>query len=383
MQYRKFGKLDWQVSALGFGAMRFPIIDNDRKKIDEPEAIRMIRYAIDNGVNYIDTAYPYHGGESERVVGLALKDGYREKVKLATKLPSWAIKTSDDLEHYFNIQLERLQTDYIDFYLLHAMREDWWANLQNLDIFSWTEKLMKEGRIHYLGFSFHDELPLFKKIVDAYDNWTLCQIQYNYMDINFQAGTEGLKYAADKGLAMVIMEPLLGGQLTKKSLITKELWENASNQRTLADWGLQWLWNQKEVSTVLSGMSNMQQVEENIISAENSSIDSLTNEELETINKVREDYKERLPIPCTNCKYCIPCPSGVKIPQILEMYNDAFMYDDYERAGFYYNAMLKPEYRADLCVECGQCEEACPQGIKIMEWLKKIHTALYKEPPPE
>ena len=205
MQYRQFGKLDWKVSALGFGAMRLPVINNEQTNVDEPEAIRMIRYAIDHGVNYLDTAYPYHGGNSERIVGRALKDGYREKMKLATKLPARMIESAADFDRIFNEQMERLQTDKIDFYLLHGLNGRSWPKVRDMGVLRWAEEKIAAGRFDYLGFSFHDDLDVFKEIVDAYD-WTMCQVQYNYMDIEIQAGRKGVEYAANKGLAIVVME---------------------------------------------------------------------------------------------------------------------------------------------------------------------------------
>ena len=376
MQYRSFGKLDWKPSALGFGAMRLPVIDNDPAKIDEPEAAQMIRYAVDHGVNYIDTAYPYHGGQGEIFVGRVLQDGYREKVKLATKLPSWLIKGSENFNRYFDEQLERLQTDHIDFYLLHGLNKDSWTNLQNLGALRWAERMMTQGRIHHLGFSFHDAFDVFKEIVEAYENWTLCQIQYNYMDVDYQAGVRGLKFAADAGLAVVIMEPLRGGQLAKNPPEpVMKLWKTATRQRTPAEWSLQWVWNQPEVSLVLSGMSTMQHVVENVASADRSGVGILTEEELALINRVRDAYRTLSPIPCTNCKYCMPCPNGVNIPRILEIYNDAIMYHDKQVAQIAYQ-WVEESQRACLCIECRQCEELCPQGISITEWLKQAHVLL-------
>ncbi len=376
MQYRTFGKLDWKPSALGFGAMRLPTLNDDQKQIDEPLATRMIRYAIDHGVNYVDTAYPYHGGASESFVGRVLQDGYREKIKLATKLPCWLVKTPADFDRYLDEQLERLQTNHIDFYLLHALGEKQWHIMRDMGVLDWAERALGDGHIRHLGFSFHDTYAAFQEIVDAYDAWTFCQIQYNYMDIDYQAGTRGLKYAADKGLAVVVMEPLRGGQLaqTPPEAVAR-LWATAAQQRSPADWALQWVWNQPEVSLLLSGMSAMQQVMENVASAERSAPGTLTETDLALIGKVRAAYQLLSPIPCTNCKYCMPCPNGVNIPGIFEIYNSALMYGNLESARATYHWVGK-EHQADRCIECGECEEKCPQGISIIEWLKKAHELL-------
>jgi predicted aldo/keto reductase-like oxidoreductase len=377
MNYRTFGSLDWKPSALGFGAMRLPVLDNDHGKINEPEATRMIRYAIDHGVNYVDTAYVYHKDTCEAFLGRALQDGYREKVKLATKLPSWLVNSREDLDTYFNEHLQRLQTDHIDFYLLHALREKHWNTLMELEVLDWAQALLDEGKISYLGFSFHDTLDLFKDIVDAYD-WTFCQIQYNYMDEQYQAGTEGLHYAAQKGLGVVIMEPIRGGQLATPPPHIKDIFNTAPQHRSPAEWALQWIWNHPEVSLVLSGMSTMEQVVENVASADRSGPNSLTPEELEVISRVRNAYQENCPIPCTDCRYCQPCPEGVRIPLIMQLYNDATMYDDLDESRRVYG-IIKEEERADRCVECGECEEKCPQSIEIRNWLKKAHELLSSE----
>ncbi len=375
MQYRTFGNLDWKPSALGFGAMRLPYEGDDRGQIDEDKATEMIRYAIDHGVNYVDTAYPYHEGKSEPFVGTVLQDGYREKIRLATKLPTWKIERPDDFDTYLNEQLERLQTSYIDFYLLHALNKKRWEKMQKHDVLKKAEEALADGRINHLGFSFHDEYQVFKKIVDAYD-WTFCQIQYNYMDEEYQAGTKGLQYAAEKGLAVVVMEPIRGGQLARNPpQVVKDLWNTADKERDPAEWALQWVWNHPEVSVVLSGMSTMEQVKENVMSAERSGPNTLTKDELDLIAKVRDKYQELCPIPCTKCEYCMPCPNDVNIPRILEIYNEANMYNDLEGAQRSYK-FLNEEKRADNCVECGECEEKCPQSIKIREWLAKAHELL-------
>ena len=376
MKYRKFGSLDWNVSVLGFGAMRLPVIDNDPSRIDEPEAIKMIHHAIDHGVNYIDTAYTYHENQSEIVVGKALGNGYREKVKLATKLPSWLVESPDDFDRFLDEQLEKLQTDHIDFYLLHALNSTYWPKLTNWDVLNWAEDAIADGRIKYLGFSFHDEFEVFKDIVDAYDRWTFCQIQYNYMDIEYQAGIKGLQYAAGKGLAVVIMEPLRGGQLTNKvPPPVVDLWQSASVQRTPADWALQWIWNHPEVSLVLSGMSTMQHVIENLDYADRSGAAMLSGEELNLVNEIRQEYRRLVPVPCTNCKYCLPCPNGVEIAEIFEYYNDAHIYDNPRPPRYHYQNLSKDKL-ASNCVECFECEEKCPQDIPIVEYLKQAHALL-------
>lgn len=377
MQYRQFGPVGWNVSALGFGAMRLPVIDNTANKIDEPEAIRMIRYAIDAGVNYVDTAYPYHGGTSEPLVARALADGYREKVKLATKSPVWLIQTPDDFHRLLDEQLERLKTDHIDFYLLHALNKQRWPQLRDMGITGEAEKAIADGRIGCLGFSFHDDLETFKSIVDDYDKWTFCQIQYNFMDTDYQAGTEGLRYAADKELAVVVMEPIRGGQLARKppkSVV--ELWNAAPTTRSPVDWALQWIWNQPEVSVVLSGMTTMDQVEENLSSADRSGINSLSDDDVSLIDRVSAAYHELSPIPCTNCKYCMPCPNGVDIPGVFRIHNDVALYSDENRARMLYQIRLTEDERADKCVACGECLDKCPQEIEIPEWMEKAHELL-------
>ncbi len=376
MQYRKFGKLDWEVSALGFGAMRMPTLDGNSANIDEPEATRMLQYAIDQGVNYVDTAYPYHGGQSEILVGKALQGGYREKVKLATKMPSWLINETADFDKYLNEQLEKLQTDHIDFYLLHGLNADRWPKLNNLGVLDWAEKAIADGRIGYLGFSFHDKYPVFQQIVDDYDKWTFCQIQYNYMDIENQAGTKGLQYATEKGLAVVIMEPLLGGRLVNPPDPVQKIWDTAPTRRAPVDWALQWIWNQPEVSVILSGMSTMEQVEQNLISAEASGVGVLSPEaDLQLFDEVRIKYQELSPIDCTACEYCLPCTEGINIPENLQIYNQGIMYQDIDSARRSYT-FIPEEARANLCIQCLDCEQVCPQNIPISAWMDHIHEVL-------
>ncbi|MBN1381894.1 MAG: aldo/keto reductase [Deltaproteobacteria bacterium] len=381
MEYRKFGKTDWKVSALGFGAMRLPVLEKKQANIDEPLAKRMISYAIDHGVNYIDTAYGYHEEQSELFVGRILKEGgYRNKVKLATKMPVWLVQTAADFDRYLNEQLHKLQTDHIDCYLLHGLNQRYWPKIRDLNVGKWAEGAMTDGRIGRFGFSFHDDFDTFKDIIDTYDHWDLCQIQYNFMDVEFQAGIKGLKYAAEKGLAVVIMEPLRGGRFTKDpSPQIKDILVKAPVERSMAEWAFQWLYDQPEVSVVLSGMSAMEHVEENIGIAERSATNSLSADEMKIIDELRDAYKGLAPIACTKCGYCLPCPGGVNIPRIFELYNDVFIYNEKATPRMRYRQM-PAEQQADQCTECGVCETLCPQNIEIAEWLKKVRAFLGPKP---
>lgn len=376
MHYRKFGKHDLQVSALGFGCMRMPILDGDDSKINEEEAIKIIRHAIDQGVNYIDTAYPYHKGQSEIIVGKALKDGYRERINLATKSPVWLVNTHEDFDKYLNEQLEKLQTDHIDMYLLHALSKDRWNKLKELRVFEFLERAIKSGKIKYAGFSFHDELEVFKEIVDSY-NWDFCQIQYNYMDEEYQAGTEGLEYAASKGLAVVIMEPLKGGKLAKNPpKEVQAIWDGSEIKRTPAEWALSWIWNHPEVTLLLSGMGAMEQVVENLNTASKALPNSFSEEELNLVNKAKSVYNKLIKVNCTACAYCMPCPFGVDIPENFALYNQASMYDDYKGSSMAYNKFMSEKSRASTCAKCGKCETLCPQNLPIREHLQEVHKAL-------
>lgn len=375
MKYRKFGNLDRKVSALGFGCMRFPVVGEDPGVIDEPEAARMLRYAIDHGVNYLDTAYPYHRGNSERFLGRFLKEGYREKVNLATKLPTWLIKAAEDFDRYLDEQLEKLQTDYIDFYLLHGLNGRNWASIRDMGVLKWAEGAIADGRIGCLGFSFHDTYEVFEEIVDAYDGWALCQIQYNYLDEDIQAGTRGLHYAASKGLAVVVMEPIRGGQLANLPKPVTDIFNRGAKKRTPADWALQWVWNHPEVSVVLSGMSTMEQVIENVASAGESGPGTLSEGDLSAIAQARDKYRGLFLIPCTECRYCMPCPNGVWIPHNLSRYNLGAIPGQLELARTKYSG-LDESARASACIQCRECEDLCPQHILISEWMPRVHAVL-------
>lgn len=378
MEYRTFGRLEWKSSALGFGCMRLPTTDgiNGGRNINEPESIKMIRYAVDQGVNYIDTAYPYHSGNSEYVVGKALRDGYRNKVRLATKLPVWLVKDPSDFDRLLDEQLKKLATDHIDFYLLHALNQKSWTNIVlKHDLLSKSQSAINDGRINYIGFSFHDEYECFEEIVKAFD-WTFCQIQYNYLDIHNQAGTKGLKLAARRGLGVVVMEPLMGGLLANPPEDVRSVIDSLPVRYSPAELALNWVWNHPEVSVVLSGMSSPEQVEENFSSARRSGINNMSALEKEAISNVRKKYRSRIAVPCTNCKYCMPCPQGVDIPGNFEIFNLAHLHDNLRDARFRYKVYISDSERSDRCIACRECEEKCPQKILISEWMPKIDALL-------
>lgn len=378
MHYVEFGKLGFKVSRFGMGCMRLPMEEgySDDSQVDEDEAIKMIRYAIDNGVTYIDTAYGYHGGRSEVIVGKALKNGYRDKTKIATKLPVWHAKTYEDFERLLDEQLSRLKVDYVDFYLLHALNEKQWHRVRKLGVLDFLDEAIKKGKIRYPGFSFHDELPVFKDIIDSYD-WCMCQIQLNILDEHYQAGVEGLKYAGSRGIPVVIMEPLRGGRLAQNlSEEVIDIWNSYPIKRSAVEWAFRWIYNFPEVTTILSGVSTMDQLKENIEIFKNAEPNVMTDEELSLVKRVQEYYKSKMKVGCTGCDYCMPCPSNVAIPTIFSMYNDASIYDDFKSYKNRYKDLISKDNDASHCVECGNCESACPQHLPIIEKLKEAHGAL-------
>lgn len=371
MNTRKLGKTNVTVSALGFGTMRLPIKGSEAE-VDEPLAIEMLRRAIDRGVNYVDTAYPYHAGNSEFVVGKALADGYREKVHLATKLPTWLVNAPEDFDRFLDEQLSRLRTQHVEFYFLHCLQKHVWLKMRDLGVLDWAQRAQADGRIGRLGFSFHDGFEAFKEIVDAYD-WSFCQIQYNYVNEEVQAGTRGLKYAAEKGLGVIVMEPLFGGALANRPDPVRAVWDAVGPEYAPVDLALQWLWNKPEVSLVLSGMSTMEQVEQNLASASRSGVGSLGEHALGLIARVQHEYQQLSAIPCTRCRYCMPCPQGVDIPVNFELYNNATLFKGSPTALCKNLYMFLPaSQRASACVQCGACEARCPQQIAIPEKLQAV-----------
>ncbi|OFW61649.1 MAG: aldo/keto reductase [Actinobacteria bacterium RBG_16_64_13] len=384
MLYRPFGRTGEQVSALGFGAMRLPVVDGHRDRIDVPLATQMLHYAIENGVNYVDTAFPYHGaafdapGNSEPFLGKALAGGYRERVLLATKLPVWLTESRADMDRLLDGQLERLRTDHIDCYLLHGLNGKMWPKMAELGVAEFLEAAKADGRIRYAGFSYHDEAPAFAPIVDGYA-WDFCQIQYNYMDVNFQAGAAGLAYAAEKGLAVIVMEPLKGGRLAGRAPAdVQALWDTAPVARSHVEWALDFIWDDPRVSSLLSGMSDMEQVVENVELAGRGRVGLLSPEEHTLIGRVREAFRTRTAVDCTECRYCLPCPQKIEIPLVFLAVNNAALFEDLESERIGYDFGVKAGFTAPAtaCVECGQCEDACPQKIKIIEELAKAASIL-------
>jgi uncharacterized protein len=371
MNYRSFPESDENLSILGFGCMRLPLLSDSPADIDIEQSKAMVRSAIDRGVNYIDTAYPYHGGKSEGFVAEVLQDGYRQRVKLATKLPCWLVNCREDMDRLLNEQLDRLATDHIDYYLLHALNKSSWEKMLSFGVIDFMDAAVADGRVIHMGFSFHDDLDTFKTIIDAYD-WDFCQIQYNFLDTHVQAGTEGLSYAYDRGIGIIVMEPLRGGSLTSTlPNDIAQIWSNTSVQRTPAAWALRWVWDDPRVTVVLSGMSDQLQVDENITIAQQAAPHSLTSDEHASIAQVKELYLQKIAVPCTACGYCMPCPHGVNIPEAFRFYNDAMMFETIEQQKDAYRRNFA-DHMAERCIACGECEPQCPQQIPIIKALSEV-----------
>ena len=370
MRYRQLNNKD-NLSALGFGCMRFPKKGNG---FDVDEIEREIRYAIDSGVNYFDTAYLYPG--NEEVFGRVLeKIGARDKINIATKMPNYFLKSPGEADRRFSEQLGRLRTDHVDYYLMHMLPDlETWEELRNRGIDKWLENKKKEGLIRRIGFSYHGSSEMFIKILHAYD-WEFAQIQYNYLDENSQAGVRGLKEAASKGIPVIIMEPLRGGRLVNAiPEKAKEIIRTRTPNWSAAEFGLRWLWNQSEVTTVLSGMNSMDMVKENIRIASDMTEGSLTEDDMKTYADVIEEIESKIKVRCTGCGYCMPCPAGVDIPGCFSTYNTSYNegYANGIREYFMCTAMKKETAMASQCKKCGKCEAHCPQGIKIREELVRV-----------
>jgi predicted aldo/keto reductase-like oxidoreductase len=366
MEYRKFEKLSWKPSLLGMGCMRLPLKADGH--IDEVETATLFKVAFEGGVTYFDTAYPYHGGESELVVGRILKNYPRKSFSLTTKLPIWKIKEESDILKIFNEQLKKLQVDYFDVYLLHAIDKARYDFIKSLNVFDILTKLKKEGKIKHIGFSFHGKLEDFTYILnDGLPYFEICQIQLNYMDINHQQGLTGYHLLVEHKIPIIIMEPVKGGSLSHlPSEIEAPLLAYRPNH-SISSWAFRWLMQFKGLATMLSGMSNLEQVQDNLKTFNESLY--LNDEENKLIEEVREKLKTRIYVPCTGCEYCLPCPMGVEIKSVFAKFNEMYMYDRYQAND---KGTLINEYHLNNCIACGVCLSKCPQSIKIPELLNII-----------
>ena len=375
MQYRKIPKTGEELSVLGYGCMRFP---ENKSKIDEKRAKKQLFMALDKGVNYFDTAMTYHMGASETFLGKVFSEGkIREKINLATKLPPWSVNQKEDMDKIIAVQLKKLRTDYIDYYLLHALNGEVFKKLNEFGVLEFLSKLKEKGVIRNAGFSFHGKKKDFKKIIDSYD-WEFCQIQYNYLDVNNQAGKKGLEYAAEKDIGVIIMEPLRGGNLGKKPPgEIKELWAGSDIKREPVEWSLEWIWNHPQVTVILSGMNDESHIKQNIELAGRVQSKSMSQKDLDIISKSEKIYRKFMKAGCTGCGYCMPCPSGVNIPGCFEFYNSYHVFKDKANAKMNYlifcgGLLSHKSSHASLCEECGECEKVCPQELPIIELLKDV-----------
>ena len=363
MEKRKFKDLGVETSLLGYGCMRFPTVDG---KINEPESEKLIDHALKNGVNYIDTAYPYHDGDSEPFLGKVLKKYDRKSFYLATKLPIWDIKTIDDVDRIFNDQLERLGVDYIDFYLFHAVDMDKWKKILEFNLIDFFEKKRAQGKIRFLGLSFHDELDAFKEII-SYRKWDFVQLQLNYIDVREQAGIEGYELTEKLGIPVIVMEPVKGGTLAKLPEEVDEMFKSKLPDETTASWAMRWCGTLDNVKVILSGMTTMEQLDDNLKTS--SSFKPLSDDESKTVAKVAATLNSRMRNNCTDCRYCQPCPVGVNIPANFDRWNKYAVYGNKEEALRRWKN-FKDEEKAKNCVKCGACEIKCPQKINIRRDLE-------------
>ena len=371
MEKRKLEKLGIETSLLGFGCMRFPVTAEGR--IDEEEAEKLLDTAIKGGVNYIDTAYPYHNKESEPFVGRVLQKYDRDSFYLATKLPVWLVKETGDVDRLFEEQLSRLRTDHIDFYLMHALDKERWEAMKKIGCIERLEQLKAQGKIRYLGFSFHDSYEVFEEILN-YRDWDFCQIQLNYMDAGEQAGLKGYELTAKKQIPLVVMEPVKGGSLASFGEDITEKFKSQNEKASIASYALRWVGSLPNVKVILSGMSTMEQVEDNLGTF--SDFHPLTGEERQLVEEVVEILNSRVRNGCTGCRYCMPCPAGVNIPGCFKAWNTYHIYQNYNMVKHAWEVEIGEKGQAKNCVKCGKCEQACPQKLSIRADLERVQADL-------
>ncbi|MCL2284948.1 MAG: aldo/keto reductase [Firmicutes bacterium] len=377
MQYRILGKTGLKVSLLGMGCMRLPFIGNDGNNgVDVPAAIELIQYAANNGINYFDTAFGYHGGESESYLGQALEH-MRKDVIYVTKQPFWEMHDDATIRRNLENTLKKLRTDYIDVYLLHRIMPASWGAIQQREVFRHLDNFKREGLVRHVGFSYHGDYETFKDVVAKYP-WEMAKVQHNMLDIKREVTPAGIQLAGELGLGIAIMEPLRGGGLAHAPRVVREVYDNAHIQRAPAEWAFRYLANIPEISVITSGMSNLQQLKQNIalFSQPDMVAGALTGEESQVITCARKAYESIVTIPCTTCNYCIPCPAGVQIPNIFGLYNDAHRFEHFDQPRRAYWFAKNARGDATQCTECGLCLEKCPQKINIVEQLKVAHAVL-------
>ncbi len=372
MLYKEIGNTGINASILGFGCMRFPVVDGNYGNIDKDKTFEMIDAALKGGVNYFDTAYTYHGGQSEVVLGEALQYK-RENVIITTKILPHSLSSRDDLERILDEQLKRLRTDHVDFHFVHSLQQGAWDKAKGLGVREFLDDALADGRIKHAGFSFHDAAPVFINILNDYDKWELAQVQHNFLEVDYQAGRAGIAEAAKRGIGVSIMEPLRGGDLVRPIPALKAVWDKNPIKRSPVAWAFRFLWGNPDISLVLSGMSTLDQVLENIEAASDPTItEPFSEAEIQTFKEAREFLLSRTKVPCTKCQYCMPCPHGVNIPFCFDKYNLASIFENLQAQKAHYNSISAKGAGASACKNCGKCVKACPQHIDIPARLKEV-----------